>query len=205
MVNAGCITLQDLFSVMVCGPTGTPYEGGMFFFDVRLTSDYPHSPPKIHYYSYCSDRLNPNLYEDGKVRAVWFVLKDIFKCFSYEFWNNFILHNDSKKLSIRNLIDLMLSLRLIFFKTTKLSLFYYTFKLEKLILAISWVVLLLEGVYKFVGHMERQRYRGLESETFESFASTSLYTRFSSVKFECFFEFLVILMLCDERKGILFA
>ena len=25
------------------------------------------SPPQCQYYSYCTDRLNPNLYEDGKV------------------------------------------------------------------------------------------------------------------------------------------
>ncbi len=25
------------------------------------------APPIVHYHSFCSDRLNPNLYEDGKV------------------------------------------------------------------------------------------------------------------------------------------
>jgi len=29
--------------------------------------DYPAAPPAAHYISFCSDRLNPNLYEDGKV------------------------------------------------------------------------------------------------------------------------------------------
>ena len=53
--------------MMIVGPARTPYEDGLFFFDFQLSSDYPQSPPVGHYYSYCTDRLNPNLYEDGKV------------------------------------------------------------------------------------------------------------------------------------------
>lgn len=40
---------------------------GLFAFDIQLGHDYPVSPPMCHYISYCTDRLNPNLYEDGKV------------------------------------------------------------------------------------------------------------------------------------------
>ncbi|CAH1793495.1 unnamed protein product [Owenia fusiformis] len=58
---------MDIFSVMIYGPEHTPYEDGLFFFDVMLPADYPESPPLFHYLSYCNDRLNPNLYEDGKV------------------------------------------------------------------------------------------------------------------------------------------
>uniref|UniRef100_A0A0V0G6I3 Putative ubiquitin-conjugating enzyme e2 o-like isoform x1 n=1 Tax=Triatoma dimidiata TaxID=72491 RepID=A0A0V0G6I3_TRIDM len=58
---------MDLFSVMIRGPAKTPYEDGLFFFDFQLSADYPKTPPHCHYVSYCSDRLNPNLYEDGKV------------------------------------------------------------------------------------------------------------------------------------------
>lgn len=58
---------MDLLSVMIGGPKNTPYEDGMFLFDIQLGSDYPVTPPMCHYISYCSDRLNPNLYEDGKV------------------------------------------------------------------------------------------------------------------------------------------
>ncbi|XP_028163127.1 (E3-independent) E2 ubiquitin-conjugating enzyme isoform X2 [Ostrinia furnacalis] len=57
----------DLLSVMIAGPEKTPYEGGLFVFDVQLGGEYPRAPPLCHYHSYCSDRLNPNLYEDGKV------------------------------------------------------------------------------------------------------------------------------------------
>ncbi|KAG8188229.1 hypothetical protein JTE90_021250 [Oedothorax gibbosus] len=57
----------DLYSVLIAGPRRTPYEDGLFFFDFQLPPDYPRSPPLCHYVSYCSDRLNPNLYEGGKV------------------------------------------------------------------------------------------------------------------------------------------
>lgn len=57
----------DLLSVLIEGPKRTPYEDGLFAFDIQLGHDYPISPPLCHYISYCSDRLNPNLYEDGKV------------------------------------------------------------------------------------------------------------------------------------------
>merc|ERR1719336_3385284 len=58
---------MDLFSAMVHGPKNTPYEDGVFFFDFQLGSEYPILPPICHYHSYVTDRLNPNLYEDGKV------------------------------------------------------------------------------------------------------------------------------------------
>lgn len=61
------LSLQDLYSVMIKGPAKTPYEDGLFFFDFQLSANYPKAPPVCHYISYCSDRLNPNLYEDGKV------------------------------------------------------------------------------------------------------------------------------------------
>ncbi|KAK3738720.1 hypothetical protein QZH41_018085, partial [Actinostola sp. cb2023] len=58
---------MDLYRVMITGPPGTPYEHGVFLFDIRLTPNYPNTPPQFHYLSMCSGRLNPNLYEDGKV------------------------------------------------------------------------------------------------------------------------------------------
>ena len=58
---------MDLFSFMIKGPKATPYENGLFLFDVQLPADYPTHPPAVHYISFCTDRLNPNLYENGKV------------------------------------------------------------------------------------------------------------------------------------------
>lgn len=58
---------MDLFSIMIRGPEKTPYAGGLFMFDVKIPHTYPAQPPLCHYYSFCDERLNPNLYEDGKV------------------------------------------------------------------------------------------------------------------------------------------
>nr|KAG5697864.1 hypothetical protein BaRGS_017121 [Batillaria attramentaria] len=58
---------MDLFSVLIEGPASTPYEDGVFIFDVMLPHDYPANPPHFKYLSFCHDRLNPNLYADGKV------------------------------------------------------------------------------------------------------------------------------------------
>ena len=57
---------------MVIGPEQTPYEDALFTFDIYLPADYPHKPPVLYYHSYTTDRLNPNLYVDGKVCGWWF-------------------------------------------------------------------------------------------------------------------------------------
>ncbi|KAI3970666.1 hypothetical protein MKX01_024313 [Papaver californicum] len=56
----------DLLRAVIVGPTGTPYHDGLFFFDIKFPSDYPNSPPKVHYHSF-GHRLNPNLYQNGFV------------------------------------------------------------------------------------------------------------------------------------------
>ncbi|XP_017031563.1 (E3-independent) E2 ubiquitin-conjugating enzyme [Drosophila kikkawai] len=58
---------MDLMSVMMVGPKRTPYQNALFFFDFQMGRDYPKNPPVCHYISYCTARLNPNLYEEGKV------------------------------------------------------------------------------------------------------------------------------------------
>ncbi|XP_048575848.1 (E3-independent) E2 ubiquitin-conjugating enzyme UBE2O isoform X2 [Nematostella vectensis] len=58
---------MDIFRVMIEGPAGTPYDHGLFAFDILLPANYPDAPPSFHYLSMCNGRLNPNLYEDGKV------------------------------------------------------------------------------------------------------------------------------------------
>lgn len=59
---------------MIVGPRGTPYEDCLFIFDIYLPPEYPQRPPLVHYLSYTNERLNPNLYVDGKVRLVHSVL-----------------------------------------------------------------------------------------------------------------------------------
>lgn len=62
-----CLSPQDLFSALIKGPTRTPYEDGLFLFDIQLPNIYPAVPPLFRYLSQCSGRLNPNLYDNGKV------------------------------------------------------------------------------------------------------------------------------------------
>jgi len=54
---------------MVVGPPGTPYALVPFFFDLALPSEYPREPPLAHFHAHYvgAERLNPNLYVDGKV------------------------------------------------------------------------------------------------------------------------------------------
>ncbi|XP_047312709.1 probable ubiquitin-conjugating enzyme E2 24 [Impatiens glandulifera] len=57
---------MDLLRVAIIGTPGTPYHDSLFFFDIFLPPEYPHEPPLVHYIS-SGLRLNPNLYETGKV------------------------------------------------------------------------------------------------------------------------------------------
>tara|TARA_B100000795_G_C22750266_1_gene419113 strand:+ start:559 stop:1275 length:717 start_codon:yes stop_codon:yes gene_type:complete len=53
---------------MIIGPKDTPYENGMYFFDLTFPYNYPYSPPKLTYLTNNGKtRFNPNLYINGKV------------------------------------------------------------------------------------------------------------------------------------------
>ncbi|XP_063708122.1 (E3-independent) E2 ubiquitin-conjugating enzyme-like [Culicoides brevitarsis] len=57
----------DLISALIEGPVDTPYEGCLFMFDIQLHKEHPKKPPKVHYWSFCRTKLNPNLYTTGIV------------------------------------------------------------------------------------------------------------------------------------------
>lgn len=57
---------MDLLRAVIVGAEGTPYHDGLFFFDVFFPDAYPNVPPLVHYHS-GGLRLNPNLYNCGKV------------------------------------------------------------------------------------------------------------------------------------------
>ncbi|KAI3736143.1 hypothetical protein L6452_15677 [Arctium lappa] len=59
-------TRMDLLRAVIVGPAGTPYHDGLFVFDIHFPPSYPDTPPMVYYYS-GGLRLNPNLYESGKV------------------------------------------------------------------------------------------------------------------------------------------
>ncbi|KAL8511474.1 hypothetical protein ACS0TY_018030 [Phlomoides rotata] len=56
----------QLLRAAIVGTAGTPYHDGLFFFDIYLPPQYPNEPPMV-YYNSGGLRINPNLYESGKV------------------------------------------------------------------------------------------------------------------------------------------
>ncbi|GLT35122.1 hypothetical protein SLA2020_096010 [Shorea laevis] len=61
-----CESRMDLLRAVIIGPSGTPYHDGLFVFDCLFPPKYPNEPPMVYYYS-GGLRLNPNLYNCGKV------------------------------------------------------------------------------------------------------------------------------------------
>ena len=59
----------DVMRCLISGPEDTPYEGGLFVFDVLLPEGYPAVPPQMKLETTGGGRVrfNPNLYEDGKI------------------------------------------------------------------------------------------------------------------------------------------
>uniref|UniRef100_A0A915HRV7 UBC core domain-containing protein n=2 Tax=Romanomermis culicivorax TaxID=13658 RepID=A0A915HRV7_ROMCU len=59
----------DIMKVLITGPDDTPYQNGLFEFDLFFPSTYPFSPPKVSFLTTARGevRFNPNLYQDGKI------------------------------------------------------------------------------------------------------------------------------------------
>ncbi|KAI3876596.1 hypothetical protein MKX03_013298 [Papaver bracteatum] len=57
---------MDLLRAVIVGAAETPYHDGLFFFDVYYPSEYPSTPPLVNYHAH-NLRINPNLYNSGKV------------------------------------------------------------------------------------------------------------------------------------------
>eukprot|EP00177_Eucheuma_denticulatum_P000028 GFKZ01000057.1.p1 GENE.GFKZ01000057.1~~GFKZ01000057.1.p1 ORF type:complete len:1202 (-),score=165.53 GFKZ01000057.1:2062-5667(-) len=66
IIVRACEEKLDRIRAGIIGPQGTPYADVIFFFDIRLGPTYPMTPPNVWFHSH-GRRLNPNLYEDGKV------------------------------------------------------------------------------------------------------------------------------------------
>jgi len=69
----GCFVFPDesqstVVHCLLAGNADTPYEGGMFYFYLVCPDDYPISPPRVKIMTGIGRcRLNPNLYQNGKV------------------------------------------------------------------------------------------------------------------------------------------
>ena len=59
----------DLLRALIVGPRDTPYELAPFVMDFQFGQDFPNSPPRAYFHSWTNGvgRINPNLYEDGKI------------------------------------------------------------------------------------------------------------------------------------------
>lgn len=59
---------MELLRVLIIGPFGTPYAHAPFLFDITLHSRFPTEAPTAFFHSWTNvGRVNPNLYENGKV------------------------------------------------------------------------------------------------------------------------------------------
>ncbi|KAH9319688.1 hypothetical protein KI387_021457, partial [Taxus chinensis] len=60
---------MDLLKALIVGPKETPYQNGIFIFDIYLPPGYPQVPPKVKFLTTrCGTvRFNPNLYHNGTV------------------------------------------------------------------------------------------------------------------------------------------
>jgi ubiquitin-protein ligase len=52
---------------LITGPPDTPYDSGIFIFDIYLPPDYPTGVPCVNFTNTGGKRFNPNLYQCGKV------------------------------------------------------------------------------------------------------------------------------------------
>ncbi|KAL9613995.1 MAG: hypothetical protein Q9167_001475 [Letrouitia subvulpina] len=59
----------DLLRVLIVGPRGTPYELAPFLIDFQFHDSFPTVAPDAYFHSWTNGigRVNPNLYEDGKI------------------------------------------------------------------------------------------------------------------------------------------
>mmetsp|Transcript_2661 Transcript_2661/g.6194 ORF Transcript_2661/g.6194 Transcript_2661/m.6194 type:complete len:92 (+) Transcript_2661:70-345(+) len=53
-----------VWEVTIFGPSGTPYESGLFKAEMRFPENYPNMPPKMQF---TTEIWHPNIYLDGKV------------------------------------------------------------------------------------------------------------------------------------------
>lgn len=52
---------------LITGPPDTPYDSGCFIIDIYTPPTYPKEAPNFWFLNHGGNRLNPNLYADGKV------------------------------------------------------------------------------------------------------------------------------------------
>lgn len=60
---------MDVMKIVIAGPVGSPYEHGLFEFDLLCPAEYPQQPPKMFFRTTGGGSVyfNPNLYHNGYV------------------------------------------------------------------------------------------------------------------------------------------
>lgn len=72
---SSCIAIRfderysNLLRFIITGPADTPYQNGVFLFDLKFPHNYPQSPPSVKFLTTGRGvaRMNPNLYENGYI------------------------------------------------------------------------------------------------------------------------------------------
>jgi ubiquitin-protein ligase len=66
-INYSTDNIRDI-TMMIIGPSDTPYQNGFYFFDMTIPLNYPLSPPEVRFSTY-GDRIrfHPNFYVEGFV------------------------------------------------------------------------------------------------------------------------------------------
>jgi len=63
-IDDECIVCMQ---ALITGPKDTPYDSGCLIFDILIPNNYPFAPPKVLLKNNGGMRMNPNLYNNGKV------------------------------------------------------------------------------------------------------------------------------------------
>ncbi|MFS7918441.1 putative ubiquitin-conjugating enzyme E2, ubiquitin-conjugating enzyme/RWD [Helianthus anomalus] len=84
---------MDLLRAVIIGAKGTPYQDGLFFFDVYFPPTYPLKPPLVRYHS-GGLAINPHLLECGEVRL------NLFRSYNYKSWTLMLIGRACKSLMV---------------------------------------------------------------------------------------------------------